>query len=185
MKMKFSEKSLTYDGSQLRSLYNYLEHDLLGDSILAWRGPCHVSLDHMVDGEDLRARSKIIGDDMVHFLMEFFHQKLVVGVALQRLLSTIVKEIVEEREPAFRFKRKGDDLYHDGGKFNISIATASPVSVLIHYAVNVVNRGTPVKTVSLEDFNFPPMEFIHEVLRRFSDEWKNIQRATCKVRWVK
>ncbi|HMN69679.1 MAG TPA: DUF366 family protein, partial [Bdellovibrionales bacterium] len=53
LKTKFIDTAEIYDGSQLVSLRSYLKHGLLGDSIVAWVGPCKVSLDHMVDGEDL------------------------------------------------------------------------------------------------------------------------------------
>jgi uncharacterized protein len=188
MKSFWFEKPFKYDGSQLHSLFAYLELGLLGDSIVAWRGPCDVSLDKMVDGEDFREKQKICGSDMVHFIIEKFPANLHSAVAMQRVLASIVKDIVEEQAPAVRLVRDGDDLYWGKitpRKFSISIATVSPTSSLIHYAVNVANEGTPVPTCALEDFSIEPQDFANEVLKRFSLEAASIEAATQKVFWVK
>ena len=42
--------------------------------------------------------------------------------------------------------RKGDDLFLGEGKLSVSIATASPVSTLIHLGVNEDASGAPVTT---------------------------------------
>lgn len=181
MKAKFLETTELYDGSQLVSLRSYLKHELLGDSIVAWVGACDVSLEHMVDGEDLLEKAAIRGDKMVHFIVEKFESSLLAAVALQRLLASIVKDILAIE----RMTRDGDDLYLDGKKLSISIATQSPVSSLIHFAVNVSNGGTPVPTLSLEDLKVEPREFANEVMRRFVAEVASIREATHKVRWVK
>jgi hypothetical protein len=181
VKAKFLETGELYDGSQLVSLRSYLKHELLGDSIVAWIGACDVSLEHMVDGEDLLENASIRGDKMVHFIVEKFDSTLLAAVALQRLLASIVKDVLGES----RMIRDGDDLFLDGKKLSISIATQSPVSSLIHFAVNVTNAGTPVPTLSLEDLKVEPREFANEVMKRFVDEVASIREATQKVRWVK
>ncbi|MBN8542060.1 MAG: DUF366 family protein [Deltaproteobacteria bacterium] len=190
--LNLSEEESAYDGRQLKSLFSYLEQGILGDSIVAWVGPCHVPFEHMVDGEDLRARSEIRGTRMVHFIVEKFGASLSETVALQRLLSSIAKDVLLEKmgqQPRFSIRRSGDDLYvalSDGeGKLSISIATISPVSGLIHFAVNVSNEGTPVKTAALEDLRIPAQDFAESVLWNFSEEMGSIKEATCKVKWVR
>ena len=193
MKTKFLDHEQAYDGSQLRSLWNYLEHGLMGDSTIAFVGPCDVSVDHMVDGEDLRANDQIRGDKMLHFICEIFHQSLFSAVALQRLFASMVRdEWVKSVEntrnhslPAAELRRSGDDLYAGDRKFSISIATQSPVSVLIHFAVNITNQGTPVETCSLEDWSIDPQVFGETILKRWSKEYASLLEATVKVRWVK
>lgn len=192
MKTKFIEKEFPYDGTQLRSLYGYLDHGLLGDSIVAWVGPCNIDFSHMVDGEDLLAKAEIRGARMVHFIVEKFHSTLPEMVALQRLLASIVKDVIVEREngiPRFPIRREGDDIYlmfPDGeGKLSISIATMSPSSGLVHFAVNVTNEGTPVKTASLEDIRFAAREFAELVISAFARECESIHEATMKVKWVR
>ncbi len=192
MLTKFIDKEFAYDGTQLRSLYAYLDHGLLGDSIIAWIGACDVSFDHMVDGEDILSKSEIRGGRMVHFIVEKFQATLPEMVALQRLLTAIAIEVIvekEERAPRFTIRRKGDDIYlimPDGAaKLSISIATVSPASGLLHFAVNVTNDGTPVKTAALEDLRFAAREFAEIVLKAFADECISIREATMKVKWVR
>jgi hypothetical protein len=189
---KFIEKEFPYNGTQLRSLFAYLDHGLLGDSIVSWIGPCDISFDHMVDGEDILTKSEIRGGRMVHFIVEKFQATLPEMVALQRLLASIVKDVIVAKEngvPRFPIRRDGDDIYlvlFDGeGKLSISIATVSPASGLVHFAVNVTNDGTPVKTAALEDLRFAAREFAELVLSEFARECASIREATMKVKWVR
>lgn len=186
MQYMFVESSAKYDGSQLRSLYSYLNHQVLGDSIVAWIGECDIPSENIVDGEDLLQGSEIRGSKMLHFIIEKFHTPLFAGVVLQRLLATLVRDILIEKkavEPD-QVQRLGDDIFIDGGKLNISIATQSPTSTLIHFAINASNEGTPVKTSSLSDFGIDPRNFADEIGSRFSDEVTSMENATMKVRWV-
>ncbi len=191
MKTLFVEKTFTYDGTQLRSLFNYLENGVLGDSIVSWCGPCEISFDHMVDGEDLLAQSPIRGSSMLHFIVERFVPDLFSAVALQRLLTSLGADLLREllqtaKSPlANLIRRDGDDIYVDDRKFSISIATVCPVSSLIHFAVNIRNEGTPVPTVALTDFAIDAKSYALELMARFAYEKKTIDEATCKVRWVR
>lgn len=188
MKTLYVERNFGYDGTQLRSLFGYLEHGVLGDSAVAWIGPCSIPFAHMVDGEDVLAKATIAGDRMVHFIIEKFHAPLVAGVALQRLFAAIVLDLLRESvAPELKglLRREGDDLYLDDGKLSISIATVSPVSTLIHFAINCINAGTPVKTAALGDLGVDPVLFAREALKRLEHEVNSIDEATMKVRWVK
>jgi len=189
VKSKFIEQEEAYDGAQLVSLRAYLKHGLLGDSIVAWVGACNVATEHMVDGEDLIAGAEIRGAKMLHFIVEKFDCTLLAAVSLQRLLASIVKdellEMAGDKGLAASLFRRGDDLYVGERKLSISIATQSPVSSLIHFAVNVTNQGTPVKTLSLEDLQVEPRSFAEQVLKAFCHEVETIREATMKVRWVK
>lgn len=213
MKFKFIDKPEKYDGSQLVSLRSYLKHKILGDSIVAWIGACDIPFEHMVDGEDLNAGAAIRGDRMVHFIVEKFDSQLLAGVSLQRLLASIVKDYLVEKtgEAGQCLYRSGDDIYARSAhlkrlekfktplatkkaksqakqadpKLSISIATQSPISSLIHFAVNITNKGTPVRTLSLEDLDVEPKKFANEILKRFAQECETVREATMKVRWVK
>ena len=178
---KWHDKQLTYDGSQLRPLYTYLEYGILGDSILGWQGPCDIPTDKIVDGEDLRASSRICGAMMLHFILEIFDQKLATAVLMQRLLVSIAKDLVFEKS-GVALVRKGDDLYLDDKKFNISIASQSTVSSMIHIAFNVTNEGTPVETLSLGDLKIEAFDFAKDFLQAAEAEYHSIKRATMKVR---
>lgn len=191
--LELDEKQSRYDGTQLRSLYAYLEHGVLGDSVVAWIGPCDVGFEHMVDGEDLRELAAIRGSKMLHLIIEKFEARLPEMVAIQRLTSSIAKDLLESLKTANgTIRRDGDDLYlkfdsktgAEEGKLSISIATVSPVSGLIHFAINVSNEGTPVKTASLEDLGVDAKTFARELLTKFVSEMNSISAAARKVKWV-
>ncbi len=189
MKSKFIDELENYDGSQLVSLRSYLRHKLLGDSIVAWVGSCDVTFEHMVDGEDLLDQARIAGDQMLHFIVEKFDCTLLAAVALQRLLAAIVKDELQRSSPkrdlAVNLRRDGDDIFLGDKKLSISIATQSPLSSLIHFAVNITNVGTPVETLSLEDLGLEPKRFAQQVMSVFCREVETVIEATHKVRWVK
>ena len=189
MKSLFIPREFPYDGSQLRSLFGYLDHGVQGNSIVSWIGLCNIPNDHMIDGEDLLAGETIAGDRMVHFIIERFETQLFGAVALQRLMASIVMDICREHvgdnDVAAQFHRDGDDIFFGPGKLSISIATLTPVSAVIHFAVNITNDGTPVQTAALEDIAFPAEAFAQKVLKRVCDEVAGIEGATTKVRWAK
>jgi uncharacterized protein len=184
MHTKWLEKEISYDGSQLKPLFNYLEHGILGDSIVSWRGPCNVTNEHMIDGEDLRANAIIASDQMLHFVIELFQFPLSSAIALQRLLGEIlILKIKEMGDSKADFKRFGDDVYNGKRKLNISIATCSVTSSLIHYGINIKNDGTPVETCSLNDFNINEIsEFAQSFMDACKAEVLSIKRAMVKVR---
>jgi hypothetical protein len=188
MQTHFIEKKMTYDGSQLRSLFAYLDHGVLGPSIISWVGPCNIPFAHMVDGEDLLARAVIEGNEMLHFIIEFFDRDLFSGVAVQRLFASICRDHLAEKAKFVlgdkNLRRDGDDIYLDDRKLSISIATKSPVSTMIHFAMNVTNEGTPVKTLALADLKLDAETVAEEIMVIFRKEYLDIVTATQKVRPV-
>lgn len=184
MQLLWVEQQMKYDGSQLRPLYNYLDHGVLGDSIVAWRGPCDIPPEHIIDGEDLRAKSIIAGSDMVHMVIELFDMPLSTAIALQRLLGeNLILKINQMVGEKIDFQRFGDDVFWGKKKLNISIATKTATSSLIHFGFNVKNEGTPVETCALEDFKInDPKEFAMGLMEACRNEVMGIKRAMVKVR---
>lgn len=182
--MHFITENLFYDGRQLSHLYAYLNHQILGPSIVSWVGPCEVSLEKMVDGEDLLAGEKICGSQMLHFIVELFREDLVSMVLLQRLFaSQIQQRILEDHKIALH--RQGDDLYLGQKKLSISIACSSIQSVLMHFAMNITNEGTPVPTVSLSDLGIQDVRaFAEKVMVDLAQEYGSVLQATYKVKSV-
>lgn len=186
----YSEKPIKYDGLQLAPHWIYRTFGLMGDAAVAFRGECEVKLTEMVDLEDVRANAPIYSREMLHFILEFFDTDLEKAVYRQRLLITTIKESLERRDLMAR--RSGDDLYlsrGDGtrGKLSVSIATASPVSTLVHTGLNIISEGTPVPTIGLDDMNIKGMEIqtlAVEILGRYAEEVADIWLARCKVRPV-
>ncbi len=187
MKTKWIEKSLSYDGSQLRSHFALSTLNIQGASIISFRGPCKVSWKSMVDYEDLLAKSEIKSQDMLHFIIEYFPANLKAGVALQRLLASIVADTLHAQKSFHKvnkvlLKREGDDLYLGTKKLSISIASQSAVSTMIHFAVNITTKGTPVPTCALEDWGVNPKSLAIQVMKKFSEEYLDIMAATEKVK---
>ncbi|HRK08509.1 MAG TPA: DUF366 family protein [Pseudobdellovibrionaceae bacterium] len=192
LKTKFLSQEMAYDGTQLRSLFAYMSEGLMGDSLVAWVGACDVSFEHMVDGEDLLEQSPIRGARMLHFIMEIFGANLREMTARQRLFSALAGEVLRESlqgkptaNRASELRREGDDLYLGAGKLSISIATVSPVSGLIHFAINVTNEGTPVQTASLSDLGLDAKLVAQSILQAMAREDQGLRDAQTKVRWVR
>lgn len=189
MKTRWLEHQQKYDGSQLKSLFAYMNYEVKGDSIVAWQGPCDVPIDKMVDGEDKLAKAKICGDNMVHFIVEMFNTSLQGAVALQRLLASLACDWLRvhssQRDLSEKLRRDGDDLFVANRKLSISIATISPTSALIHFAVNITNDGTPVPTLALQELGVSSRDFAEALMINFQREFLNITEATQKVFWVK
>jgi len=182
LKTKYlSKTSETYTGNQLKPLWIYLCHGLVGSAGVAWIGPCHVELDKMIDGEDKKAGASISGDEMVHFIFELFDTNLLSAVCFQRLMASWVQTVIEKENPSIHMVRSGDDLYWKCKKLSISIATQATRSSLVHFAVNVKNSGTPVPTCSLNDFEMSPDNFIARVFEMAEAEWSSVWEATFKV----
>lgn len=180
MKSQWLEQSLKYDGRQLEPLTNYLQHGLLGDSVVAWQGPCDVSLEHMIDGEDLRQEAKIQSDSMLHFVVELFDFPLVGMILLQRLMAQqVVLKISKKQKDLVR---RGDDIYWNDKKLNVSIATQSIRSSLLHFGINIENKGTPVSTCSLSDFDVEALAFAEEMMEFLQGEVASIRKASYKVK---
>lgn len=176
----FEEKIIAYDGSQLRPLFAFESFKVEGDSIVSWIGPCHVANEHMVDGEDLFAGESIASSQMLHFIVELFGKNLFSMVAVQRLLSSMMKDLLSGLSNE-SISREGDDLYWKGGKLSISIASTSAVSSMIHFAINISNQGTPVKTASLEDLGLDASNVSKQFMESVLQEINDIERATKKV----
>lgn len=199
MQTKFIDETFVYDGTQLRSLYAYLEHGILGDSAVAWVGPCHLKADKIVDAEDLRQNSKIEADEMLHFIVEAFDVSLFSMASLQRLMGSLVQDFIFAKT-GVSLVRYGDDLYkmqtqspdldqkpvkNIDLKLNISIATKSPTSALMHFGINVSTQGTPIKTLSLRDLDLEVKSSALVLLARLQAEFEGLRKATQKVKWVK
>lgn len=183
MKFFFDSKTSPYTGKELTPLRNYLTYGLLGNSVVAWVGPCRVELTEMVDAEDIRSQSTISSDQMLHFIFELFDVSLAAGVLLQRLFAEMILTELK-KSPAVKpevLVRRGDDIYYGVKKLNVSIATKSVNSVLLHVGVNVSNRGTPIETCALSDFSIDPSAFAQSLMTTVCEEWQDILNATYKV----
>lgn len=193
MKGKYLKgKTIEYDGSQLSPLWAYVSFDVQGDSIVSFRGPCNVSDEFMVDMEDKRKGAEIVSADMLHFIVEYFGVTIDEIVLVQRLLiSTVVDLLKEAIFDEAEVEREFDNIFayppdeDERGKLSVSVATASPVSGLIHLGLNVTTEGTPVKTSGLNEIGVEDVDkFAVEVAKRFIQEMKNVKADASKVKPV-
>lgn len=184
MLQHFIPETITYNGTQLSSHWAFRSMGLLGDSIVAFQGPCRVMLAEMVDLEDVRKNAPIFSHKMLHFIVEHFDMDLEKTILRQRILITIIKDLLSENYGA-KLTRSGDDLYAGDKKLSVSIATLTPVSTMIHTGLNILSKDTPVKTVGLTDLGLQDEEIEplgKLICKRYAEEIGDIRLARCKVR---
>jgi len=185
-------KTIEYDGSQLSPLWAYIKADVQGDSIVFFRGPCSISEEYMVDIDDRKKNSIISSPEMLHFIVEQFGCGIDRIVLIGRLLISVVVETL--RYSTFddvEIEREFDNIFaylpeeDERGKLSVSVATVSPVSGLIHLGLNITSKGTPVRTIGLEELGVEDVDkFAMEVARRFIEEMKDLEADASKVRPV-
>lgn len=185
MKHRLIKDETVYTGEQLRSNFAYTHFGVVGDSIIAFCGKCTIKLKEMVDIEDLKAGRSIYSESMLHFIIEHYDTDLEKTVLRQLLLTSIVKDIINDIKGQLLIKRVGSDLYDGEAKLSISIATLTPISSLIHFGINITSINTPVKTKGLKDYGIEPYKFANLIMERYSKEQDKINFARRKVRWVK
>ena len=176
------DEPIAYDGSQLRAHWLLARFGLAGDAAVAFRGPCDVRADEIADLADLDGPG-IAGDDLVHVVWESFAAPdLLLAVHRQRLLAAQARELLARLAPGAAVRRDGDDLWVGDGKLSISIATVTPVSSVIHFAVNATPGGAPVRTATLHDLGVAPRAFGEALLGALAAEQAGIVVARAKVR---
>lgn len=184
MKTQLIDKEIKYEGWQLAPHWIYKNFKMQGDAIVAFIGECEVKLTEMVDIEDVINNEPIYSKSMLSFISEQFNIGLVEGVFRQRLLICIIKEALEKR--GFKITRNGDDLFFEGKKLTVSIATKSVNSILIHTGINIDSTGAPVKASGLtSELKITDIrELAQEILKNYSEEIDDIVLASTKVRGV-
>lgn len=182
MQTQFSERpDLSYDGTQLRPHWIYDEFSILGDALVSFVGAADVAIDHMVDLEDVRRQAPIYSPSMLHFIGEWFEDSLEMGILRQQLLCCELYEVLLEKGIP-QLARRGNDLFYDDRKLSVSIATRSPVSVLVHLAINIDTDGTPLPTAGLAELGLSPVTIGRAVLERFRADMQWMRIARVKVR---
>ncbi len=175
----FIEEELEYDGSQLKSLWAYSVLGIKEDSIVSFIGPCNVKREHMIDFEDYLGGYSIYSPKMIHFIVEHFDEvSLRLIYTRQRLLVSIAKETIDDP----MIERVGDDLYWNGKKLSVSIATVSPVSAKIHLGINVESgkEYANLREMGISDFKGIAME----ICKRYATEIMDIEEDLRKTRPV-
>ncbi len=186
MQTLFIEEEIKYTGVQLSPHWIYKNFNIMGNAIVAFIGECDVNLNHMVDIEDVVNNEPIYSKKMLSFIEENFNSSLIETVYKQRLLVSITKELIEKEYPAVNIRRSGDDLFIGDKKLSVSIATKSITSTLIHFGLNIIADGAPIKASDLShDIQIKDIkEFALEILSEYKNETEDISLAASKVRGV-
>lgn len=180
MHTKFIENEIKYTGEELAPHWIYKNFHLQGDAIIAFCGECEVKLTEMVDIEDVINNEPIYSKNMLSFIVEHFNIGLIEGVIRQRLLICIIKEVLEANN--IQVVRNGDDLFVNGKKLSVSIATKSLTSVLIHVGINIDPTGAPIDAIGLSNIDiFNINEFANNIMIKYSQEIDDIILASTKV----
>ena len=189
---KHVDEIFEYDGSQINPSWAFQEFGIYGSSIVTWIGPVNITPDNLKDFADVGLEIK--SNYMVNFICEFFDQQppnMRVAYLRQRLLVMIFREILTEY--GISTKREGDDIFVEGGKLSISIASVSLSSAKIHFALNLEDKGTPddVNTIGLFDIKVNDeqiftqdnlLELINKTVKRFVDELETIENDISKTK---
>lgn len=184
MKKLYIKDNIKYTGVQLSPHWIYKNFNIQGDAIVSFQGAVDVELNEMVDIEDVINNEPISSDKMLSFIIEKFETPLSEMVCIQRLFVSIIKETLEQYG-INSLKREGDDIFYQGKKLSVSIATKSMTSCLIHTALNVVSTGAPICVSSFYDIGIQDVEsFAETVMEKFIKELDDIKFAVTKVRGV-
>lgn len=184
LKFLYLDKTIDYDGQQLRSHWIFDQTGIYDDMIIGFSGKADVNLDHMVDLEDVMNKAPIYSEKMLHFIVEHFDENLDLAIGRQRLLISIIKDIIEEEVQEIKLVRKGDDLYFDHKKLSVSIATRSQISTLIHVGLNISTNKTPVPTYGLDDLGLKDSILAKKIMERYVQEINSMRLARVKVKSV-
>lgn len=189
---KHIDEKFEYDGSQINPSWAFQEFGIYGSSIITWIGPVNITPDNLKDFADVGLEIK--SNYMVNFICEFFDQQptnMRIAYLRQRLLVMIFREILTEYDVVTT--REGDDIFIDGRKLSISIASVSLSSAKIHFALNLEDKGTPddVKTIGLYDIKINNqqvfnennlLELINKTVERFINELETIENDISKTK---
>lgn len=182
MKIAVLDEVIHYDGTQINPLWGF-DQGVKGDSVIVFRGSMDVS--EIKDAEDAKLGLAIAGSDLIHFIVERFASPASIREAyyMQRMLVVCIQD--ELREHGVIAQRSGDDLFVDGGKLTVSIATASVSSLKMHVGINLTSVGTPddVETIGLSELDISDWEdFGRSVAEHFAREVIDIDGDITKTR---
>jgi hypothetical protein len=166
------KENTCYNGSQIEPMWAFKNFKIKESSIVSWIGPMDIVKDHLVDFEDVGLEIK--GDKMLHFIIEHFDVQpadIKLCYHRQRIFVMIIKDMLNNL--GIKTYREGDDLYFPkkgiNGKLSVSIATCSVSSMKIHFALNLIESGTPddIETAGILE---PYMGIGMSKVRKFIDD---------------
>ncbi|NPD87190.1 MAG: DUF366 family protein [Asgard group archaeon] len=189
------KNSIVYDGSQLSSQYIANNYDVLGNSILVFRGGMSLSPAEMVDIKDIQRESHlaeilISSSDSLHIIIEEFDiqpPNLEIEYYRLRLLILIILEKLNAK--GIKAQRKGTDIYIGEKKLNVAIASVGVTNSKIHLGLNVGSSGFPqhVTAIGLLELKFEDnqlKEWIISVIKQYVDEVQMVKEDVAKTKSI-
>jgi hypothetical protein len=189
------KKAIMYDGSQLSSQYIANHYNVLGNSILVFRGGMSLSPAEMVDIKDIQRESHlsdilISSDDSLHVIIEEFDiqpPNLEIEYYRLRLLILIVLERLNEK--GIKAVRKGTDIYINEKKLNVGIASVGVTNSKIHLGVNIKSSGFPkhVNALGLLELGFKEEkleEWIITIVKQYINEIQMVKEDVVKTKSI-
>ena len=193
IKMLDTSEKRCYDGKQIRPLWALEELDVSGNSIIIFRGSMRLEQEEMIDIKDINREKDladilISGDDCIHFITEIFDEQpgnLKIAYHRLHILAFIVKDILENTLE-IKLTKMRTDLYFEGKKINVAIATSSNNSSKIHFGINIVSTGVPdyVDAIGILDIrkNIDVEKLAMDIAEAFKDELDAINEDIVKSR---
>ncbi|AEF95566.1 DUF366 family protein [Methanotorris igneus] len=187
MNVVFPKGRIKYTGKEIEPLWAFNMFDVQKDSIVAFRGGMEVKIENMKDLKDVKEEGEfkipIKGDDCIHFIVEHFDNPDLKMIYLrQRILICIAKDTIESF--GVKLDREGDDLYCNGKKLSVCIATRGVSSAKIHLGINVNSKGIPehVEGIGLEDIGiFDIEEVMRKIAISYAKEMEKIEKDIRKT----
>ncbi len=184
---KFLNENISYDGSQIQPLWALNKKNIKGSSIVSWIGSMEIKPEKVIDVEDVGLEIK--ADENINFIVEHFDAQppsIRLCYHRQRLLVMILQNILTQY--GVYSVREGDDIYVDGRKLTVSIASISQTSMKIHFGINITSKGTPddVDTIGLLETGLihenELNEIINLIMETYTNEIKTIEEDISKTR---
>jgi hypothetical protein len=186
-------EDIVYDGSQLSSQHIANNYDVIGNSILLFRGGMSLSPKEMVDLKDIQreahlAEILISSDDSVHVIIEEFDiqpPNLEIEYYRLRLLTLIILEKLAIK--GIKAERKSTDIYVGKKKLNVAIASVGASNSKIHLGLNVGSTGFPdhVNAVGLLELGVDEKqleEWIISIVKQYIDEVQMVKEDVSKTK---
>jgi len=193
--IRLEEESL-YDGSQIKPMWAFKQFGIKDSSLISWIGSMNIKSNHLIDYEDIGLEIK--GDKLIHFVIEHFDSQpadIRLCYHRQRLFVMIIKDLLSEM--GIKTQRDGDDIYFKEEsdqiqkkfhKLSVSIATCSISSMKIHFALNLISKGTPedvdvagvleCSSFNKEDF----IDFADKACKNYINEISSIDKDITKTK---
>ncbi|MHA1259819.1 MAG: DUF366 family protein [Candidatus Heimdallarchaeaceae archaeon] len=186
-------KQITYNGVQISAHYVAEKYNIIGNSILVFRGPMRLTKEDMLDLKDIIREGHlndvlISSDDSLHIIIEEFDLQPpnieLEYYRLRLLTQLVIEELDKKKIPVIR---KGSDIYFGNKKLNVGIATIGIASAKIHFGLNIKNTGFPshVNATGLMEMGFKEEEikdWILEIIEKYIDEVNAIKEDIVKTR---